>query len=235
MLREIATDLYGFEKDLRLPGGMLLPSRTTIVKTDTGLVVHSPLAIDDDTARQIEALGEVRWLVAPSCIHFLFLRAAKERWPDASVVGAPGLEKKLGGLAFEPLPSDGKVFGGALAVNVIEGVPSINEHVFFHEKTRSLVVTDLVFNVHETRSFMMQIFLRCVGAWKKTSQSRMWRFLTKDRAAAAASVRETLAWNFDRLVVSHGEVVESGAHERLEAGLHWVLAGAPKLLAAGGR
>jgi hypothetical protein len=174
----------------------------------------------------------VRWLVAPSCVHFLFLRAAKERWPNASVLGAPGLEKKLRGLAFEPLPHDGTLFGGALDVKMIAGTPYMNEHVFFHAKTRSLIVTDLVFNVHECRTFMMKVFLRCVGAWKNTAQSRFWRFLVKDRAAAAASARATLEWNFDRLVVSHGDVVESGAHDRLERALHWMLAGAPKALAA---
>ncbi|WP_157906438.1 MULTISPECIES: hypothetical protein [Sorangium] len=34
--------------------------------------------------------GEERALVAPSRLHHLFLKAASERWPRASVLGAPG-------------------------------------------------------------------------------------------------------------------------------------------------
>ena len=233
MIRRIAEDLYSFEKPLRLPGGMKLPSRTTIVRArEGGLVVHSPLAFDDEAAEEIEALGDVRWLVAPSCVHYLFLRAAKERWPDAAVVGAAGLENKLGGLAFERLPPEGRIFGGALEVLEIAGAPSMNEHVFFHEASRSLIVTDFFFNVTECEGFLMKLFLRCVGAYGKTAQSRFWRLLVRDRAAAAASAREMLAWKFDRAVVAHGDVVEDRAHERAERALEWMLSGAPKLLTA---
>lgn len=234
MIRQVADDLWAFEKNLRLPGGMLLPSRTAIVRAgDGGLVLHSPLDIDDEAAKRIDELGEVRWIVAPSCVHYLYVRAAKERWPDASVVGAPGLEKKMKDVPFEPLPRTGQLFSGALDVTLIEGTPGMNEHVFLHTKSRSLIVTDLVFNVHRTDSFMMQFFLRIVGAWKRTAQSRMWRFLVKDRAAAAESARRALEWSFDRVVVAHGDVVEGDARARLEHALQWMLSGAPKLLAQG--
>src|SRR5688572_9253937 len=101
MLRPITDDIWGFEKDIRLPGGMNLPSRATIVRqADGGIIVHSPLAFDDATAKSIDALGEVKALVAPSCIHYLYLKASMERWPKAHVLAAPGLEKKMSGLSF---------------------------------------------------------------------------------------------------------------------------------------
>src|SRR5688572_18961325 len=133
MLRPICDDIWGFEKDIRLPGGSNLPTRTTIVRqANGGLIVHSPLAFDDATAKEIDTLGEVKALVAPSCIHFLFLKAAMERWPKAHVLGAPGLERKVKGLSFEPLPQNGHAdaLGDDLRVRLIEGVPYITEHVF---------------------------------------------------------------------------------------------------------
>src|SRR5690606_16513939 len=128
-----------------------------------------PLDIDDDAARRIEELGEVRWIVAPSCVHYLYVRAAKERWPDASVVGAPGLERKMKDVPFEPLPRAGRLFGGAVDVALVDGTPYMNEHVFFHEKSRSLIVTDLVFNLHRCESFGMRLFLRLFGTWRRTA------------------------------------------------------------------
>lgn len=220
MLAAITDEIWAFEDDLRLPGGMLLPCRTTILRLGGGrLVVHSPLAIDDALAAEIEALGEVAFIVAPSCIHFLFLEAAAARWPNARVLGAPGLEKKLG-RAFEPLASDS--FGAELRVQMIDGVPAIREHVFLEPRSRSLIVSDLIFNVYETKGFGMELFLRAVGAWKKPAQSRFWRFLTKDRARVSADVATVLDWDFDRIVVAHGLVIDTGAKDIVADALAWL-------------
>lgn len=230
MLSRIAPDVYGFDQDLPLPGGMRLPSRTTIVRLSTGgLSVFSPLAFDDDAARAIDELGEVQAVVAPSCIHYLFLEAAQKRWPRARVLGAPGLEKKVRGLPFEPLPRAGDAPGlgrdGELVVRRIEGVPYITEHVFLHAPSRSLIVTDLVFNVASCESFATRMFLRFVSnAYGRTAQSRMWRWFTKDAAAAAASTRDVLGWGFDRVVVAHGDVLETDAQAQMREALAPVLA-----------
>jgi hypothetical protein len=223
MLDPIADDVFAFTDDLRLPGGMLLPSRTTLVRRGGRVLVHSPLAIDDARAAEIEALGEVDAIVAPSKIHFLFLRAALRRWPRARVHGAPGLERKAPGVVFEPLPPEGEI--ERLRVQKIEGFPYIDEHVFFEPRSRTLVVTDLVFNIHDARGTGMPLFLRCVGAWKKTAQSKVWRFLSRDRPAARRTLEPVFSWDFDRVVMAHGDVLEGeDAKARLGACVSWILA-----------
>jgi hypothetical protein len=224
MLTRIADGIWGYEDELRLPLGMRLPSRTTIVRrTGGGLVMHSPLGFDEETAKAIDDLGEVKAIVAPSCIHYLYLAAATKRWPAARVLGAAGLEKKpvVKGVAFEPLPHDGVVdgLGEDFVVRRVDGVPYITEHVFLHRPTGSVVVTDLVFNVHRCSSWGLRMYLRCMGAWEKTAQSAIWRLLTKDKAAAASSARAILAWEFDRLIVAHGDLVTENAHATLEGAL----------------
>lgn len=224
MLTTITDGIWGYEQELRLPLGMRLPSRTTIVRrADGGLVMHSPLGFDEDAARTIDDLGEVKTIIAPSCIHYLFLAAATKRWPKARVFGAPGLEKKTAvrNVVFEPLPHDGAVegLGEDFVVRRIDGVPYITEHVFLHRPTGSLVVTDLVFNIERCSSWGMRVYLRCMGAWKKTAQSAVWRMLTKDKPAAAESARAVLDWEFDRVIVAHGDVVTGDAHGTLERAL----------------
>jgi hypothetical protein len=235
MLKRIADDVWAHEKDIAMPGGMRLPCRATIMRLPDGrLVVHSPLAIDDATAKELDAIGDVRFLVAPNCVHWMFLKAAKERYPKARVFGSPGLAKKLGSFAFEPLPESGHIDGmNGIRIERVQGVPSMEEHAFLHEPSRSLLVTDLMFNVHECGSFGMRLFLRLVGAWKKTMQSRTWWLLVKDRAAAAASASTLLTWDFERVIVAHGDVVEDDARERARRALAWMTSGAPKLLGTG--
>jgi hypothetical protein len=221
VLDPIAEDVFAFTDDLRLPGGMKLPSRTTLVRRAGKVLIHSPLAIDDARAAEIEALGDVDAIVAPSCIHYLFLAKAIARWPNARVLGAPGLEKKIPGVAFEALPTTGEIEG--LRVRRIEGFPYIGEHVFLDERSGTLIVTDLVFNVHAVRDLGMKTFLRAVGAWNKTAQSRMWRYLfARDVGAGARSARDILAWDFDRVVVAHGDVVTTDAKSHLSTALAWL-------------
>jgi len=136
------------------------------------------------------------------------------------LLGAPGLEAKLA-LPFEPLPESGNVLDG-LRVQRVAGALKMNEHVFFHEPSRSLVVSDLVFNIHRDANVPMAIVLWLNGAYAKTAQSRVWRFVVKDRIAAADSAAAILDFDFDRVVVGHGDVIEGDARTRLRAALSWM-------------
>ena len=53
--------------------------------------------------------------------------------------------------------------------------------------------------------------------------SKLDPWLIKDRAAARASLERILAWDFDRIIVAHGDVLESGGHEILRRGYAWLL------------
>ena len=58
----------------------------------------------------------------------------------------------------------------------------------------------------------------------KLAQSRLWRSLTKDRAAAGRSVEKMLEWEFERVVLAHGDFVEGNdARERTRRALWWML------------
>jgi hypothetical protein len=220
VLNPIGEEIWDLRQDIRVPGGILLPSRTIVFRlAQRKLLLWSPVAIDDEDAKAVDALGEVAWVVAPSRIHFFFFRAALERWPQARALGAAGLEKKIPGVAFDPLPESGMI-AGELRVQRIEGFPYIDEHVFSRDKT--LLVTDLLFNVQEARGFAAPIFLRAVGTWKKPAQSRLWRVLLKDREAARRTLGEVLAWDFDRVVMAHGDDVVDDAHGAVKNALAWL-------------
>jgi hypothetical protein len=46
--------------------------------------------------------------------------------------------------------------------------------------------------------------------------------MVKDRAALRASVDTVLSWDFERVVVCHGEVLEHGGREALRSGFAWL-------------
>lgn len=67
---------------LELPGG--------------GVLVHSPTWCGEGTFDAIDALGEVRAILAPNHFHHLGIERFRARYPGAIVVAAPGARPRLG-------------------------------------------------------------------------------------------------------------------------------------------
>ena len=97
----------------------------------------------------------------------------------------------------------------------MRGMPRLNEVVFLHRASRTLVVTDLVFNLGAEMPLLSRVLLKLNGCYNCFAVSRLLRTTIKDRAAVRASLDHTLAWDFDRIVVSHGRNLDSGAKDAL--------------------
>ncbi len=215
-------ELRTFDHDQTLPGGFHMPTRMTVVPLGGGsIALISPIPLDEATASAVDALGEVALLVAPNALHHLYLAAAKERYPRARVLAPARAQKQHPGLAVGGSLAD---LAGTLAASCdvvpIEGAPSMEEHAIFHRATRTLVVTDLVFNVTHPRGFTANVFLSMVGCNGRLAQSRAWSwFFVKDRKAAATSVARVLELPIERLVPAHGAIVDQNAHAALSEAL----------------
>ena len=239
MLTPIADDLWYRPFTVKLPLGMKMPAKMTVVRLrDRRLLLHSPVPVDQAVAAELRQLGEVAYLVAPNTQHHLFIDAAAETFPRARVFVAKGVAEKhpslrVAGVLGNDAPPD---YRDEIDQVLIEGAPALNEVAFFHRASLSLIVSDLVFNIVEPPNLMAAIVLTLVGARGRLAQSRAWRFMTLDRAAVTASVERILRWDFKRLVPAHGEIVESDARAALGLALsHWLpgapAADAPRLLA----
>jgi glyoxylase-like metal-dependent hydrolase (beta-lactamase superfamily II) len=228
-LIEVAPGLWSHVHRHRLPGGAVLLGRMNIVRLGDGaLWVHSPTPVDDALAAEIAALGPVAYIVAPNCYHHLQVAPFSKRFPSAKVYGAPGLAAKRPDLTLTGTLDDGAAapWAGDLDQIVLAGAPNLNEVVFFHRASRSLLVTDLLFNMTSPDNWMTGLVLRLMGTYKRLGPSRLLRWrLTKDRRALKADVERMLAWDFARVLPGHGDVFESPeAPARVRASLGWVLA-----------
>jgi glyoxylase-like metal-dependent hydrolase (beta-lactamase superfamily II) len=228
-LTEVAPDLWSHVHRQRFPGGAVLQARMNVVRVGDGaLLIHSPTPVDDSLAAEIAALGPVAFIVAPNCFHHLHVTPFLARFPGAKVYGAPGLANKRTDLKLAGTLDDGAVvpWGGVLDHITLGGAPKLNEVVFLHRASRSLLVTDLLFNVTAPDNWATGLLLRLMGTYKRLGPSRLLRWrLTKDRRALKAGVERMLAWDFVRVLPGHGDVFESSeARERARASLGWVLA-----------
>ncbi len=224
-LVQICDNVWGVETQIRLMPWFWLPLRSTVVKLPDGtLWIHAPFAMEEELWQQIEALGEVRHLVAPNGFHSGFLKHAQRRFPRARVWVSPRLPHRNLRLTYDRLLQDGarpEEWGEALDVRLFRGAPGAGEMVFLHRSTCTLIVTDLVFNIHGARG-LARLYLKWSKALGRVGQSRLWRFLVKDRNAAADSGRALIDSDFTRIVMAHGDVVHGGGREALSHALAWL-------------
>ena len=206
--------------------GMILPLRMTVIRlVDGSLWLHSPTPLTDADAAEIDALGPVAHIVAPSKLHHMFAGDASRRWPQATLWVAPGLVAKRPDLAPHQLLSSDAPWAAEITVEPIAGAAAFDEHVFFHRATGTLVVTDLLFNVHTPLNALTPWILRLTGTWDRLAQSRVWWFAIRDRAAAAQSARRILGWPIQRMVPCHGDVLTEDTHRKVSEALTWMAAG----------
>ena len=181
------------------------------VGSEGGLWVHSPVPLDDALAGEIAGLGPVLYVVAPSAYHHMFAGKLVARFPGAKLFGAPGVARKQPELAFAGTLTDASAPPWSEEIDqvFIEGVPKLSEVVFFHRASRSLLVSDLFFNVTEPETWSTGLVLRMMGTYKRFARSRAWKLFCKDRQALKASVEKVLAWDFVRVLPGHGAPFET--------------------------
>lgn len=227
-LHQIAENLWEIPGEVKLGPGTYFPCRAMLVKRHNGaLLLHSPVKMTTNDIAQIKDLGEVQDIVAPNTFHHLFMPKAIETFPNATIWGAKGLEKKRKDINFDHiLGTHEPEWSEDFAPLLISGCPTFNEWVFFHTSSKTLVVTDLMFNIHETRGMVTKMMLKMAGVYQKTSQSKVWRImLVKDKAACKASVEQMLQWPIKRTVMAHGLILENDAHTQTARALDWILQG----------
>jgi hypothetical protein len=123
------------------------------------------------------------------------------------------LREKKPELSFAGVLGDGASpspnWAGEIAALPIAGAPGLGEVVFFHAASRSLVFSDMLFNVRRPATAMTGFVLALAGTKGRFAMSRAWWRFARDRAALKRSVEQMLAWDFVRVIPGHGEIFEN--------------------------
>jgi len=225
-LRELAKNLWIAERSQRFYG-LEVGTRMTVIRlADGSLLLHSPVQLDSELRRELDAIGRVRFTVAPNRVHHLYAGEVAKAYPEARLWVGPGLERKRPDLSFVDVLGDDAPaeWRDEVAQVFFRGRPYENEVVFFHRASRTLILCDLAFNFGPRAAAPTRFLMRLLRSYGRFGPSKLDPFLIRDRVAARQSLERILAWDFDRVVVAHGDVLESGGREALRQGYAWLLA-----------
>ncbi|BAZ27470.1 hypothetical protein NIES4073_83890 [Kalymmatonema gypsitolerans NIES-4073] len=232
MLREIDNNIWVAEQPLKY-WGLEVGTRMTVIGLTTGkLIVISPIQSDKTTIKQLNEIGNVAYIIAPNLYHHLFVYDFKSIHQEAQLWVVPGLVSKRPELSFDKVITNEEgsileqvyysLFDGFKVLD-LSGASIVNEFVFFHEKSRTLIVTDIAFNFDETFSLKTRFAAQILGSYKVLSPSRLDKLAITDKEKVKKSVEKILGWDFDRVIMAHGSIIETNGKQKLKQGYEWVL------------
>jgi hypothetical protein len=197
---------------------------TVMRLADRSLLLHSPVALGTRLRTELDALGPVRYAVAPNRVHHLYAGGVAAAYPEARLWVGPGVERKRPDLVHVAVLGDEAPaeWRGQVHQVFFRGRPYENEVVFFHVASRTLILCDLAFNFGPGAALPTRWLMRLMRSYGRFGPSTLDPWLIKDRAAARASLERILAWDFDRVIVAHGDVLEHGGHAALSRGYRWL-------------
>jgi hypothetical protein len=207
--------------------GMPLPTRMTVVRLPNGqLWLHSPVQASPELLREVSLLGEVRHLVAPNHFHHLALKPWISAHPMATLHIAPGLKRKRPDLTAHTRLTDAPdpAWGSALDQHLFQGSSLMEEAVFFHRRSRTLIVTDLIINLDAQRLPLSWACFAHVDRILAPSGEvpRTFRATIRKPEAARQSLARMRAWEPERLLMAHGLPVERDAVAFLDRAFRWL-------------
>jgi hypothetical protein len=214
------TDLWSAEAAFDWPlRGIRIPVRMTVMRLGDGsLVLHSPIALDAALRAELDALGPVGSVVVPY-MHGAHAEAASRHYPKAQLLAAPTPPRGREGLPFAgSLADDAPAAWKSEIESRLVAAFRLHEVLLLHRPTRTLVITDLCFNVHRADNAFARLFFVADGMWRRFGPSYAIRWLgVSNRAAFRRSLERVLEWDFERILPAHGEPIERGGRAALRA------------------
>jgi uncharacterized protein DUF4336 len=226
VFRSLGANIWDHEMPIRF-GGIPLWHRMTVIRlTNGGLLVHSPTRLDLASQAQFQKLGPIVAIVAPSWWHDLFLREYLNAYPDARFYGAPTLLRWNRSLPFAEVLGDSEpsLWKGEINQVHVQGIGLfLDEIVFYHRPSRSLIVADLLFNLSEKDAWITRTMGSLViGPFPGCRFARLYRPAVTDRRRMRTAVERILDWDFEQIIVGHGAVVESNGKEVFRTAFRWL-------------
>ncbi len=206
--------------------GVEVGTRMTVIRLPgERLLLHSPVELDANLRTELDALGRVSYAVAPNRVHHLYAGEVAKLYPGARLWVGPGLERKRPDLEYVALLGDEapEEWSEQVQQTFFRGRPYENEVVFFHRASRTLILCDLAFNFGPSAAAPTRILMKLLRSYGRFGPSTLDPLLIRDRGAARQSLERILTWDFDRVVVAHGDVLERGGHDALSRGYDWLL------------
>jgi short-subunit dehydrogenase len=230
-MKPIADNVWIAEAEVSL-GRLQLPIRMTVIRLSSGsLLLHSPIPCSMALRQELQSLGRIQYLVAPSIAHWMYLGQWQKAFPESLTFAVPGLESRrqvrASGVRIDRRLSEEppNEWAGEIDV-VLFSAPGYTECALLHLPSRTLVLTDIIQNIEPAN---LPPLARAIGSLLGNTKPHAMapaylRMLLKlgGRSFARAAAR-LISFSPERVIFAHGEWFENSGAQRLQRSLRWAL------------
>ena len=207
------------------------PTRMTIIRLPQGgLWLHSPVKPDDKLVAAVKALGPVEHIVSPNRIHHVSIGAWAELFPDARLWASPGVRGRSKLVFTDDLDdTPPEEWSQVIDQRIARGSPALEEVVFFHKPSSTLILADLIENFESDRlhGWLARIMYRLIGVVAPNGKA------PRDLRATFVGNHDKLApvveWMIasapQRIVIAHGQWFRTNGTAVLQRAFDWVKRG----------
>jgi len=219
-LQNLAPNLWLMTYPLKTLG-VDLQRNVTIMRLAYGkLIIHSTAPFSAGDVAEITALGEPAWLIDTLLRHDTYAEEGRNAFPEAVYLAPAGFSINLP-FQTHALLNPPKEWEEEVSILPIDGVPEFGEIVFLHRASRTLIVADLVVNFPGHHGLWTNLLLHFAAAGHHYDPGMTVPFknAVEDAEAFTASVNRMLEWDFDRVIVGHGEPIWVDGKEKVRTAL----------------
>ena len=217
-LDQIADGLWTVSGAIVMPIGNFPRRMTVIALKKSGSAIWSPISLNEKEMARIEALGPVRFLIVPNRAHRLDLHAWKRRYPDARIISPPSARNMVSQAAPVDATED-IIADPAISFQLLSGTKEDEFALLIaRQDGTTLILNDILSNVRHPKGIGAKIMARLFGfGVKRPRTSRPVRRMFVDDPRSVATQFRNWAGISDlqRIVVSHGDVIEHAPAEAL--------------------
>jgi hypothetical protein len=212
MLNQVDAEIWvSADSSFRFAGLFQIGTRMTVVRlADGGLWLHSPTRLTPATKRELDDLGPVSSIVCPNQYHHMFAGEYAAAYAEAKVYGTPALVKRRKDLELSGVMDEAFEAPSAWQESLEElyiGGTRFEETVFLHRSSRTLITSDLIEYFTEHGEWFTRMYLKLAGTYRNPGFPKIVKAMYKDHALAKLAFEAMLAWDFERMIIAHGDVL----------------------------
>ncbi|OVE86206.1 DUF4336 domain-containing protein [Natronolimnobius baerhuensis] len=217
---------WTYEEPLRFFGLEIGRIMSVMKLSSGGLFVQSPAELTPELKAQLDQLGEVRFVAATSKLHgHMYMEQYRAAYPNAELLAAPGLAARRTDLRFDHLLGDAPDprWGTDIDQVAVAGHRWLTEIAFFHRPSRTVILGDMGYHIGDSSPLKTRLIARAFQIYKRISPPLEVRATIVNEETFRRSIQDILAWDFDRVIPGHGEIIDSDGKTAVANGYDWLV------------
>lgn len=192
-------------------GGVIFTAKTIVVDGSESLYIISPKNFNDEECKFLKSTPKNLIFISPNNVHNIHLKKMNEKFPTAKFYG-PKRSAKQSGVDLDKTSSLNS--SEELIPIFIEGCKTLSETCFYHDLSKTMIATDLLFNMKHEMNLASRMAFTMAGAYHKLNMSRLIRISRNDKKAFKVSIEKLLDYPFETMILNHGENISRSDFEK---------------------